>query len=138
VTSSWTCGSGLRIHFAAGLRLRLALSHTHIAQYSTQLPEPERHGFTPKGSYRGVLLRVDQTPLLPPEADLNSNPGSYSLMSGAPKLIPKPFRVPLCDQNSPSLFAGREAPSPLINTSGGAWQGQPSKEARDAEPATRR
>jgi hypothetical protein len=38
------------------LHLRLALSHT-LTKHSTStpLPEPERHSFTPKGSYYGVF-----------------------------------------------------------------------------------
>jgi hypothetical protein len=39
-----------------------------------------------------------------------------SLMSGAPKLVPEPFWVPLCNWNSPRQPAGRETPSPWVNT----------------------
>jgi hypothetical protein len=38
-----------------------------------------------------------------------------SLRNRAPRLIPKPSQVPLCDWNSPPWFTGREAPSPQIN-----------------------
>jgi hypothetical protein len=54
-------------------------------------------------------------------------------MSGAPKLVPEPFWVTLCDWNSPLWFAIREVPSPQINTFCAAWQGQPSQWVGDAE-----
>jgi hypothetical protein len=46
---------GLHTGFITGPGLRLALSHT-LTQHgtSTPLPEPERHGFTPKGGYSDV------------------------------------------------------------------------------------
>jgi hypothetical protein len=73
--SIWTHGLGLCTHFTASLG---CISHT-VTEHSTStlLPEPERHEFTPKGSYQSVSLGVDQTPLLRPEAGLNSNLGSY-------------------------------------------------------------
>jgi hypothetical protein len=78
MNSPQTRGLGLCICFTAGLHLRLSLSHT-LSQHSTStlLPEPERHGFTTKCGYLCVSLGVDQTPLLPPEAGLNLNQGSY-------------------------------------------------------------
>jgi hypothetical protein len=53
-------------------------------------------------------------------------------MSRALKLVPKPFQVPLCDQNSAPQFSKREASFPWINTSGGTWQGHPSWQPGDA------
>jgi hypothetical protein len=57
-------------------------------------------------------------------------------MSGVPKLVPEPFWVPLCNQNSLPQFTSRETPSPLITMSSGTWQGWPWW-ARDAELVTR-
>jgi hypothetical protein len=58
-------------------------------------------------------------------------------MSRAPRLVPEPFQIPLCNQNSPPQLAGREGPSSESTWSGGALQGQPSRGAGDAEPVTR-
>jgi hypothetical protein len=73
-----TCGSELCTRFVTRLCLRLTLSHT-LTQHSTStpLPERERHGFTPIKAVTRVSLGVDQTPLLPSEAGLNLNLGSY-------------------------------------------------------------
>jgi hypothetical protein len=71
---------------------------------------------SPKRLLLGCLLRVDQTPLLPPEAGLNLNLILISLISGSPKFVPKPFQVPLCNQNSPLYLTGRKDLSPWINT----------------------
>jgi hypothetical protein len=81
---------------------------------SIMLSEPERHSFTPKAVTR-VSSRVHQTPLLPPEAGLNLNMVLTSLVSRALKLVPVPSWVPLCNQNLPTQFARRAAPSPQIN-----------------------
>jgi hypothetical protein len=73
-----TCGLGLCTHLAVGLYLRLALSHT-LTQPNTSapLPEPERHGFTPKKQLLGCL--IGSKPVFPSasEAGLNSHMGSY-------------------------------------------------------------
>jgi hypothetical protein len=56
-------------------------SHFHILLHSTVLPPHSlklRDTVSPKKAVTRVfLLGVDQTPLLPPEAGLNSNLGSY-------------------------------------------------------------
>jgi hypothetical protein len=54
-------------------------------------------------------------------------------MSRAPKLVPEPFQIALCNLNSPPQFTRTDAPSPQINMYGGTWQGQPSLWTRDAE-----
>jgi hypothetical protein len=72
------------------------LSHT-LTQHSTStpLPKPERHGFTPKKGTTWVSLGGDQSPLLPPEAGLNLNLGSYQSDEWGPRLVPEPFQAPL-------------------------------------------
>jgi hypothetical protein len=61
-----------------------------------------------------------------------------SLMSGAPRLVSEPFRVPLCNWTHLLGLLG-ERLSPHGSTQpGGIWQGQPSQWALDTEPATRR
>jgi hypothetical protein len=58
----------------------------------------------------GCILRVDQNPLLLPEAGLNLNLGSYqSVEQGS---LIGPYQVPLCNWNSPHWLTAREAPSP--------------------------
>jgi hypothetical protein len=56
-------------------------AHTHTLSHSTVLPPHslnlEDMVSPPKRALLGCLLRVDQTPLLPPEAGLNLNPGFY-------------------------------------------------------------
>jgi hypothetical protein len=59
--------------YISGLHIHTLTQHNT----STPLPELERHYFTPKRVLLCCLLRVDQTPLLLPKADLNLNPGSY-------------------------------------------------------------
>jgi hypothetical protein len=44
-------------------------------------------------------------------------------MSGIPRLVPKPFQVPLCNQNLPPQLTRREAPFPGSTQSGSAWEG---------------
>jgi hypothetical protein len=125
----------LLIHFTAGPCLRLTLSHTLTQRgTSTLLPEPERHGFTPKDIYYSVLLGVDRTPFLPPEAGLNSNLGFYQ----SDELVSKPFWVPLCDRTCLLSLLGERLPLLGSTWSGCSWQGWPSWWAGDTEPATRR
>jgi hypothetical protein len=117
-------------------------SHFHTLSHSTVLP-PRSLSLKdkvspPKRALLGCLLRVDQTPLLPPEEGLKLNPCSYQSDEWGPKLVPEPFWVPLCNWNSPPHLAGREVPSPRSTQSSGAWQGQPSQWARDTELVTRR
>jgi hypothetical protein len=78
MSSPQTSRLRLCTRFITRLRLRLSLSHT-LTQHriSTPLPEPERHGFTHKKGITRLSLGVDQTSLLPPEAGLNANLGSY-------------------------------------------------------------
>jgi hypothetical protein len=86
-----------------------------------------------------VSLGVDQAPLLPHKnKPIIQTQILNSLMSGASKLVLEHFWVPLSDQNSPFQFAWIEAPFHWINMPGGTWQGWPSRQARDAEMATRR
>jgi hypothetical protein len=100
------------------LHLRVALSHT-LTQHSTPtlLPEQRDTVSPQKVVARVSLLGVDQTPLLPPKAGLNLNPGSYQSDEQGSKLVLESFQVPLCNQNSPPRFTRRETPSPQINTS---------------------
>jgi hypothetical protein len=58
------------------VKLNSPLTHRGVLHIFALLPEPERHGFTPKGGYLWCL-GGDQSPLLPPETGLNLNPVSY-------------------------------------------------------------
>jgi hypothetical protein len=128
MSSPWTCGSELHTHFITQLRLRFTLSHI-LTQHSTSTPLPETasHSFTPKQALLRCLLRVDQTPLLPPEAGLNLNPVSYqSDEQGSQvgsQVFPRSFVQPVL----PPWLTRREAPSSRSTQSGGAWRGQPSQ-----------
>jgi hypothetical protein len=61
-----------------------------------------------------------------------------SLMSKAPRLVPGPFQVPVCNQNLPPQLARAEVPSPGSTQSSGTWQEQPSWCSGDIKPVTRR
>jgi hypothetical protein len=68
---------GFLTHFAAGLHLRLALSHI-VTQHSTSTHCLDlRDMVLPQKGVTQVSLGVDQTPSLPPKAGLNLNLGSY-------------------------------------------------------------
>jgi hypothetical protein len=63
------------LHCWAAFRLALSRTRTQNST-SSQLPEPERQ-FHPQKGVSQVSLRVDQAPLMPPEAGLNLNPDFY-------------------------------------------------------------
>jgi hypothetical protein len=133
-------GSGLHTCFITRLHLRLTLLHT-LTQHSTStsLPELERHCFIPsKGHYSGAFWELIRLPCYLLKQDWIWTQVLTNLMSGAPRLVPEPFQVSLCNWNLPPWLAGIEATSPRSTQSGGTWQGQPSQWAGDIEPVTRR
>jgi hypothetical protein len=138
VSLPWTCRSGLQIHFAGELHLRLTLSHT-LTQHSTftLLPEPERHGFIPKGGYSGVSLGVDQTYLLPPEAGLNSNLGSYQSYEQGSQDGSQTFPGSFVLLKLTSSVHWEKDSLPLDQYISGTWQGHLTWQAGVTEPATR-
>jgi hypothetical protein len=140
MNSPQTHGSGFHTYFIIRLHLKPALSHM-LTQHSTSAPlsEPGRHGFTPqKGHYSGVFGRWSVSPFCLLKQAWIWTWVLTSLMSGAPRLVPEPFQIPLCNQSSPPQLTGREAPSPESTWSGGTWHRQPSQWARDTELETRR
>jgi hypothetical protein len=101
---------------------------------STVLPEPERHAFTSPKGITLVSSRVDQTPLLPPEAGLNLNLGSYQYdeqgsLVGSWAFLGSFVQLELTS----SACQEREASYPRSTRSCGSWQEWPSWWARDAE-----
>jgi hypothetical protein len=84
-------------------------------------PRPYEFAISHQKAVTRVTLGVDQAPHLPPKGrPIIRTRVITNLMSSAPKLVPEPFQVPLCDRNLPPQFSKREAPSPQINTSSGA------------------
>jgi hypothetical protein len=124
------CRSGLCTHFITRLCLRLTLSHT-LTQNSTStpFPEPERHCFTPKKAVTRVSLEVGQSPLLPPEAGLNSNPGSHQSDEWGSQVGSRAFLGSFVQLELASL-AHQEKGS--LSSDQYGW---PSWQARDAELA---
>jgi hypothetical protein len=95
-------------HLAAGLHLRFSLLYT-LTQYSisTLLPKPERHGFTPTGSWEVIRL-----PFCLLRHGWIWTPVLTSMKSGVPKLVPAPQWVPLCIRGPrPNLLGGWIPPS---------------------------
>jgi hypothetical protein len=124
---------GLHTHFVTGIPLRLALSHI-LTQHSTSipLPEPERYGFTHKKGVTQVSLGVDQTPLLPPEAGLNSNPGSYQSDEWGSQVGSWDFLGSFVQLEHTTSAGWERGSLPLRSTqSSGSWQ-----RAWDVEPVT--
>jgi hypothetical protein len=104
-----------------------AMYHSHMFTYRHPILPPLTLNLKNKVLPQKVVIRmslgVNQAPLLPPKSrPIIRTRVLTSLMNGAPKLVPEPFQVPLCNRNLPPLFTRRESPSPWINTSGGAWQ----------------
>jgi hypothetical protein len=116
MSSSWILGLGLHTSFAAGLCLRLTLSHT-LTQH-TVLPSNSLN-LRETVSPQNVVTRVSLSELIKLPFCLWRQSWIWtrfptSLMSGASKLVTKPFQVPLCDWNLPPQFARTEASSPWI------------------------
>jgi hypothetical protein len=92
----------------------------------------------PKGWLLWCLLRVDQTPLLPPEAGLNLILGSYQSDEWGFQVGSWAFPGSFLQPELTSSAHQRETPSPGSIRSGGTWQGQSAQCFRDVEPVTRR
>jgi hypothetical protein len=65
-----------------------------------------------------VSLKIDQTPILPPEAGLNLNPCPYQSDEWGSQVGFRAFPGPFVQLDSPPWLAGRKTLSPRINT---AW-----------------
>jgi hypothetical protein len=133
MSSPQTCGSGLHSHFITRLLLRLTVSYI-LSQHSTstRLPEPGRPGFAPKGGYKGVFGSWTDTPSASwGRPEFEPDWVLTSLMSEAPRLVPEPFQVPLCNWNPPPWLTKRGAPSPRINMVWLCLARQPSLQDRD-------
>jgi hypothetical protein len=114
MSSPQTCRSGLHTHFIIRLRLRLALSHA-LTQHSTSalLSEPVRHGITPqKGGYLGAFWELIGLPFCLLRQAWIWTWALTSLMSGATRLVPEPYQVPLCNQTHLLGWPGERLPPP--------------------------
>jgi hypothetical protein len=133
-----TLQNGFHTCFITRLGLRLALSCT-LTQHSisTLLPEPKRPCCTPKKGVTQVPSENWSDSLLPPEAGLNLNSGSYKSDEWGSQIGSQAFPCSLCNQNSIPSLTRREAPPLRWTWSSGAWQGQLFQWDGDFEPVTR-
>jgi hypothetical protein len=116
MSSPWTRGFGLYTCFRTRLCLRLTRSHT-LTHHSTSTPFPEPHVVSPaKRTLFGCLLRVDQTPLLPPETGLNLNLGSYQSDEWASQIYSQAFSGSSVQPELASLAHWERGSLPWINT----------------------
>jgi hypothetical protein len=98
-------------------------THTHTAQYFYSTPWIERQGFASKKALlRCLLLRVDQNPLLPTEADLNLNSGSYQFDEWGSQVSSQTFLgFFVHPELTSSTCWERGSPHPGSTQSHGAW-----------------
>jgi hypothetical protein len=103
-------------------------THSQTAQYFHPTPWTQKTQFHPQKAVTRMSLRVDQTPLLPPEAGLNLNLDSYQCNEQCFQFGSRAFPGSFVQLE----LTGREAPSPESTWSSGAWQ------AGEVEPTIRR
>jgi hypothetical protein len=85
-----------------------------------------------------VFLGVDQTLSLPPKAGLNLNLGFYQSDERGSKVGFQAFLISFVPPTISSVHWEKSSLHSHQLPSGGAWQGQSSHQAGDAEPETRR